>query len=178
MALPSTATKGAARRWPALVLAAVLLVALALVVEAFLRAENFSPDEDLPAPGIRDISVSEDDSLYPPPDVSRFDGRPGTIFVYLSVDDVPAVEDLVARVERSGSDSALSLLFGRGPGIEAVDEQEDQLSGGEGGASGIVKFALKTRTGQPVPPGNYTLEIRDGSGEGAVLARKSFVVEG
>ena len=182
MALPSTTTKGAARRWPGVVLVAVVLVALALLVEAFLRAESFSPGEDIPAPGIRDISVSEDDSLYPPPDVSRFDGRPETIFVYLSVNDVPAVEDLEARVRRSGNASAFALLFGRGPEIRAVDEQEDQLSSGEGGASGIVKFALKTPSGEPVPSGNYTLEVRGvggvGPGEGAVLARKSFVVGG
>ena len=160
-------------------LVALVLVALALLVEAFLRAESFLPGEDISAPGIRDISVSENDGLYPPPDVSRFDGRPETIFVYLSVHDVPAVEDLEARVERSGSVSAFALLFGRDPQIEAVDEQEDQLSSGENGASGIVKFALKTSSGEPVPSGNYTLEIGGGgSAEGPVLARKSFVVDG
>ena len=177
--LPSTTTKAAGRRWPLFVLVAVALVALALLVEAFLRAEGFSPGEEISSPAIRDVSVSEQDSLYPPPDVGRFRERPQAIFVYLSVEDVPDVEDLEARVERSGSASAFSLLFGRGPRIGVVDEQEDQLSSGEGGASGIVKFALKTRSGEPVPPGNYTLEVRgEGSGEGVVLARKSFVVEG
>ena len=180
--LPSTTTKGAERRWPIFVLVAVVLVALALLVEAFLRAESFSPGEELPGSGIQDISVSERDSLYRPPDSGRFRRQPEIIFVYLSVNDVPGVEDMTAQVERSGSASVFSLLFGRGPTLEAVDEQEDQLSTDEGGASGIVKFALKTRSGEPVPPGNYTLQVRaspgKGSDEGPVLARKFFIVEG
>ena len=179
--LPSTMTKGAGRRWPVVVLVAVVLVALALLVEAFLRAESFSPGEELPGPGIQDISVSERDSLYRPPDAGRLRGRPETVFVYLSVNDVQGVEDMTAQVERSGSASVFSLLLGRGPELEAVDDQEDQLSSDEGGASGIVKFALETRSGEPVPPGNYTLEIRgppeEGSDEGPLRARKSFVVE-
>ena len=61
--LPSTTTKGTERRWPIFVLAAVVLVALALLVVAFLRAESFSPGEELLGPGIQDISVSEGDSL-------------------------------------------------------------------------------------------------------------------
>jgi hypothetical protein len=180
--LPSTTTKGAERRWPVFVLVAVVLVALALLVESFLRAESFSPGEELPGSGIQDISVSERDSLYRPPDSGRFRRQPEIIFVYLSVNDVPGVEDMTAQVERSGSTSVFSLLFGRGPTLEAVDEQEDQLSTVEGGASGIVKFALKTRSGEPVPPGNYTLQVRGspgkGSDEGPVLARKFFIVEG
>ncbi len=181
MALPSTTTKGAGRRWPLFVLVAVALVALALLVEAFLRAESFTPGEEISSPAIRDVSVSAEDSLYPPPDVGRFPERPQAIFVYLSVEDVPDVEDLEARVERSGNASAFSLLFGREAGIEAVDEQEDQLSSDGGGASGIVKFALQTRSGEPVPPGNYTLEIHGEGGEGSgggAAARKFFVVEG
>lgn len=178
--LPSTTTKGTERRWPIFVLVAVVLVALALLVEAFLRAESFSPGEELPGPGIQDISVSERDSLYRPPDNGRFPQQPEIIFVYLSVNDVPGVEDMTAQVERSGSASVFSLLFGRGPELEAVDEQEDQLSTDEGGASGIVKFALKTRSGEPVPPGNYTVEIYgpDATGEeDAVAVRKLFVIE-
>lgn len=180
--LPSTTTKGVGRRWPIVVLVAMVLVALALLVEAFLRAEGFSPGEELPGAGIQDISVSERDSLYRPPDVGRLRRQPETIFVYLTINDVTGVEDMTAQVERSGSASAFSLLFGPEAELEAVDEQDDQLSTDEGGASGIVKFALKTRSGEPVPPGNYTLEVRgppeDGSDEGPVMARKFFVVEG
>jgi hypothetical protein len=86
-----------------------------------------------------------------------------------------------ARVERVKSGPMLSLLFSPRPGIEVLDEQEDQLSSGSNRAIGILKFALQTRPCEPLPPGNYTVEIYgsgSGSGAGAVAARKSFVVEG
>ena len=113
--LPNTTTKGAGRRWPLYALVTLALVALALGVEAFLRAEKFSPGKEIVSPGIRDIAVSSEDSLYPPPDTSRFEERPQTVFVYLSVEDLPSGEDMEARVERMGSGSVFSLLFGRGP---------------------------------------------------------------
>lgn len=172
--LPNTTTKGA-YRWPLYVLVAVVLVALALIIEAFLREETFAPGEEISASGIRDVVVSEENSLYPPPDTSNFQRPPETIFVYLSVQDLPGGEDMEARVERAWSGSVLSLLFGGEPELEAVDEQEDQLSAGENGSTGILKFAFRTSSGEPVPPGNYTLDI-SGSGEGAVAAKKSFVV--
>jgi hypothetical protein len=178
--LPNTTTKGADRRWPLYVLVAVVLVALALGVEAFLRAENFLPGEDISTPGIRDVVVSPQNSLYPPPDTAHFEEPPDTIFVYLSVEDLPGVESMEARVEREESGSAFSLLFDRGASIEVLDEQEDQLNTGENGATGIMKFAVKTTSGKPVPPGNYTVEIY-GLGatdeEGAVAVRKLFVIE-
>jgi hypothetical protein len=178
--LPNTTTKGADRRWPLYVLVAVALAALALGVEAFLRAENFLPREEISAPGIRDVVVSEENSLYPPPDTAHFEESPETIFVYLSVEELPNVEDMEARVERTGSGSMFSLLFDRGADLEVLDEQEDQLSTGENGATGIMKFALQTRSGEPVPPGNYTVEIY-GPGttgeESAVAVRKLFVIE-
>ena len=66
--------------------------------------------------------------------------------------------------------------------LEATDEQEDFLSKGENGATGIVKFALRTSSGEPVPPGNYTVDVYGpgaaGGESAAVAARKSFVVEG
>jgi hypothetical protein len=43
-----------------------------------------------------------------------------------------------------------------------------------------MKFALKTDSGDPVAPGNYTLEVHgpgEAGGEDAVAARKLFVVE-
>lgn len=45
--LPNTTTKGRDRRWPLYVLVAVVLAALALGVEAFLRTETFSMGGDL-----------------------------------------------------------------------------------------------------------------------------------
>lgn len=179
--LPNTTTKGTDRRWPLYVLVAVFLAALALGVEAFLRAETFSVGEEISSPAVRDIVVSAEDSLYPPPDEGRFEGETETVFVYLSVEELPTGEDMEARVERVASDSMFSLLFSPGPGIEVLDEQEDQLSSGSNGATGILKFALETRSGEPMPPGNYTVEIHGsgtGDGAGAVVARRSFVVEG
>ncbi len=80
-----------------------------------------------------------------------------TVFVYLSVEGLPTEEDMEARVERVASESMFSLLFSPGPGIEVLDEQEDQLSSGSNGATGILKFALETRSGDPIPPGDYTV---------------------
>lgn len=180
-ALPNTTTtKGTNRRWPVYVLVAVFLAALVVGVEAFLRAENFSVVEEISSPAVRDITVSTEDSLYPPPDEDRFDGETETVFVYLSVERLPPGEDMEARLQRVESGSMFSLLFSPGPGIEVRDEQEDQLSSGSNGATGILKFALQTRSGGPMPPGNYTVEIHGSgsAGAGAMAARKSFVVEG
>jgi len=177
--LPRTTTQGTGRRWwPLYVLVALALAALALGVEAFLRAEDFAPKEEILSPSVLDIFVSEEDSLYPPPDTNRFEGRPETVFVYLSVEDLPSVEDMEARAERAGSGSLFSLIFGRGDEIELLDEQEDHLRKSENGATGVVKFALKTESGEPMPPGDYTVDIYGPGGEGAVAARKSFEIEG
>ena len=181
-----TAARGANRRWPLYVLVAAALAALFLLVETFLRAQEFSPREEINAPGIKDISVSEQDGLYPPPDVSNFTERPEAVFVYLSVEDLPSGEDMEARVEREGSGSAFSLLLGRGDRIEVLDEQEDQLSKGSNGSTGVVKFAVRTGSGEPVPPGNYILNVYGPGTDGTVdaaepagtTARKLFVIEG
>lgn len=174
--LPNTATKGAYRHWPLYVLAAVAVVAFVLIVEAFLRAATFLPEEEISGAGIRDVVVSGENSLYPPPDTGHFQEPPETVFVYLSVEGLPSGEDMEARIERAWSGSVFSLFFGRGAGLEALDEQEDQLSVGENGATGILKFAFRSTSGEPVSPGSYTLDIR-GPGEDAVAVRKSFVVE-
>ena len=41
-----------------------------------------------------------------------------------------------------------------------------------------MKFALKTEPGKLMPPGNYTIDIYGPEDEGAMVARKFFVVEG
>ncbi len=91
------------------------------------------------------------------------------------------MEGMEVRFQRAESGSAFSLLFDRGTRIEVHDEQEDQLRTGENGATGIMKFALKTTSGEPVPPGNYTVEIygpnTTGEEEGVVAVRKLFVIE-
>ncbi len=174
-----TATrKAAVRRWPLYALVAVALAAAVLSVESFIRTESFSPGrEEIVSPAIRDVAVSAQDELYPPPDTSRFEGQPETIFIYLSVEGLPTGEDMEARVERAGSGSAFSLLFGGEGRLEALDEQEDLLRNTENGATGIVKFALGTRSGEPVPPGNYTIDIFHGQSDTAAVS-KLFVVEG
>ncbi|CAA9453289.1 MAG: hypothetical protein AVDCRST_MAG14-1216 [uncultured Rubrobacteraceae bacterium] len=178
--LPNTATKGAGRRWPLYALVAVALVALALGVEALLREENFTPGKEILSPSVRDVIVSPENSLYPPPDTNRFQGPPETVFVYLSVDGLPSGEDMEARVQRAESGSLFRMFFGEEAGLEVLDEQEDQLSKAENGATGILKFALETNSGERVPPGNYTVEVYspgEAGGGGEPAVRKSFVVE-
>jgi len=57
------------------------MAALALGVEAFLRADTFSVREGISSPAVRDITVSAEDSLYPRPDEGRFEGETKTVFV-------------------------------------------------------------------------------------------------
>lgn len=179
--IPKTTTKGrtsSARRWPLYVLVALALVALALVVEAFLRGEDFAPGEEISSPAVRDVAVSAENSLYPPPDVGTFGWRPKTVYVYLSVEDLPLAERdaLRATVERTGSRPALALLPGvRGGDDELVlsDSGEDRIERGRNGATGVVKLVLKTRSGEALPAGNYTVSV--GSGE-PPAARKLFAV--
>jgi hypothetical protein len=72
--LPNITTKGRDRRWPLYVLVAVVLAALALGVEAFLRKETFSVGEKISSPAVRDVTVTAEDSLYPPPRQGPFGG--------------------------------------------------------------------------------------------------------
>jgi hypothetical protein len=72
--------------------------------------------------------------------------------VYLSVEELPPGEKTWRRVERVEPGPMLSLLFSPGPGLEALDEQVGQQSSGSNGATGILKFALQTRPGEPLQP--------------------------
>ena len=73
--LPKTTTRGTDRRWPLYVLVAVVLAALDLGVEAFLRGDRGLLDgEKISSPAVRDDTVSADDSLYPPPRRGPFRG--------------------------------------------------------------------------------------------------------
>ena len=94
------------------------MAALALGVEAFLWAETLLVREEISSPAVRDIIVSAEDSLYPPPEEGRFEGETKTVFMYLSVEELPPGEDMEARVERVDSGPILSLLFSPGPRIE------------------------------------------------------------
>ena len=75
------------------------MAALALGVEAFLRAENFSVGAEVSSPAVRNITVSAEDSLYPRPDEGRSEGETKTVFVCLCVKQLPPGEDMEARRE-------------------------------------------------------------------------------
>jgi hypothetical protein len=173
--LPDTATrKKADRRWPGYVLAVIGLAAVLLVVVAFWRAERFSPGEELYAPGFEDVAVSAEDTSYPASDVLRFDSRPETVYVYLVVEDLPSGSNLEARIERSGQQSALYWLLTREDGLAVSGGREELLRPSGGGVSGVVKFTIRTESGEPLPAGNYTVSIYRTSGGDA--ARKYFVI--
>jgi hypothetical protein len=179
--LPDTATRKVYRRWPGYALVVMGLVALSLMAVALVRAEIFSPGEELRAPGFEDVAVSTQDTSYPASDVMRFEGRPEVIYVYLVVEDLPKGSDLEARVERSGRRSALSWLLARGNGLEVSDERQEHLGPSGDGLSGVVKFAVRMESGEPLPAGNYTVTIYaapEEAGGGGVAARKYFVIRG
>lgn len=149
-----------------------------LFSESVLRSASFSPGESVSAESLTDILVSAEDRSYPPSDVGRFIGRPEEVYVYLAVDGRPP--ELEARVRRETSGSLISGVSGRGPQIQAVDRSEEPLSATGSGVSGIVRFTVRTASGEPLPAGNYTVEVYPASGgelsaePGAV---KSFIVQ-
>lgn len=160
----------------------LVLAVLALSLWFLWPGRGFEPGEKLTAPGVKDIAVSEKDTLYPPSDVLRFGERPQTVHVYVAVDGLNSGTKLSARVERSGRGSLLSRIFsGTDTGLEAVDENEEQLNPSGNGVSGVVKFIVRTKSGEPVPPGDYTVIIyRSGSNleSKEEAARKLFIVRG
>jgi len=174
--LPETATrKEVHRRWPGYVLAVLGLAALVLGAVALLRAEGFSPGEELYAPGFEGVAVSTRDTSYPATDVLRFDGRPEVVYVYLVVEDLPSGRNLEARIERSGQQSALGWLLTEDDGLEVSDGPEEHLRPSGGGVSGVVQFAVRTESGAPLPAGNYTVSIYGAEG-GDAAVRKYFVI--
>jgi hypothetical protein len=173
--LPETATRKVARRWPGYVLAIIGLAALSFVAAALLRGGSFSPGEELYARGFEDVAVSMQDTTYPASDVLRFESRPEAIYIYLVVEDLPRGMDLEARVERSGMQSALSWLLARRDDLEVSDGHNERLGPSEEGVAGVVQFAVRTSSGEPLPAGNYTVTIYAGPG-GEAGARKYFVI--
>jgi hypothetical protein len=178
--LPETATRKVDRRWPWYALAVMGLAAMLLAAAALVRGWSFVPGEKLYAKGFEDVAVSTEDTAYPPSDVLRFEHRPEVVYVYLAVEDLPRGADLEARVERSGSQSALAwLLVGR-DGLVVSDGQEEHLGPSGGGVAGVVKFAVRTGSGEPLPAGEYTVSIY-AAGQGAMTAnlaaRKYFLIQ-
>lgn len=177
--LPSTTTGKAGDRYrigPAVV--AVCFGILLLAAFVFLRPDSFSPGEDLSSPGAEDIAVSREDTLYPTSDTLRFDGGPGVVYVYVRVENLTTYEELEARVGRTTRISALGRLLGGGGGDLVVSKAgKERLSVTYGGASGVVKFAVRPVSGGRLPPGDYTVAVYAASGvESRVVARKYFVV--
>src|SRR5687768_8160998 len=140
---------------------------------------GFSPGEELISPGAEDIAVSQEDKVYPTSDRLRFDGGPEVVYVYLRVEDFATYENLEARVWRASRVSVLGRLLGDGGELVVSNEGEERISVVYGGASGVVKFAVRPGSGGRLPPGDYTVEVyaaAGGAGENSVVARKYFVV--
>jgi hypothetical protein len=160
------------------VLAAVCLGGLLLFAIVFLWPGEFSPGEELLSPGAEDIAVSQEDTMYPTSDRLRFDGGPEVVYVYLRVENIATYEDLEARVGRTSRVSIPGRLLGGGSGLVISEEGEERLSVTYGGASGVVKFAVRPESGGRLPSGDYTVAVYAASGEDGVVARKYFVVGG
>jgi hypothetical protein len=160
------------------VLAAVCFGVLLLAAVLSVWQGDFSPGEELISSGAKDIAVSQEDKVYPTSDRLSFDGGPEVVYVYLRVEDIATYEDLEARVGRTSRVSALGRLLGGG-GLVVSKEGEERLSVTYGGASGVVKFAVRSGSGGRLPSGNYTVAVyaaSGGAGENSVVARKYFVV--
>jgi hypothetical protein len=163
------------------VLAAVSFGVLLLAAVAFLWPGNFSPGEELISPGAEDIAVSQEDTMYPTSDRLRFDEGPEVVYVYLRVENLTTYDDLEARVERTSRVSILGRLLGGGGELVVLHEGEERLGVTYGGASGVVKFAVRPGSGGRLPSGNYTVALyaaSRGAGESGLVARKYFVVGG
>jgi hypothetical protein len=160
------------------VLAAIGLVVI-LLAAPWLWPDDFSPGESLISPGARDIAVSRQDATYPNTDALRFDESPEVVYVYVRVEDF-AEGDLEATVGRTAKDSVVGRIVGDG-GLRVVDRSEEPLGVSGGGISGVLKFAVRPKSGGRLPAGNYTVEVYNGPGGsngGGVVARKYFVVGG
>jgi hypothetical protein len=58
-----------------------------------------------------------------------------------------------------------------------LDEEEDRLGSSNGGVSGVVRFAVRAESGEPLPAGDYTVEFSAvGQNARVPLAEKYFVI--
>ena len=175
--LPDTTTHKRARQHlsgPLLAAACFAALLLAAVATFSLGREDFSPGEELVSPGVEDVAVSPEATAYPESDALRLDEGHRVVYVYLRVEDLAAEGGLEARVERSSRVPALARLFG-GEGIRVLDEEEDRLGASDGRVSGVVRFAVRAGPGEPLPTGDYTVEVF-AAGQDVSVARKYFVV--
>ena len=179
-AFPDTTTdKGAGRPSRGSVLATAGLGVVLLAAVLWLWPDNFSPGEALTSPGAQDIAVSREDTTYPNTDALRFDERPEVVYVYLRVEDLDE-GDLETTVGRTAKDSVVGRVMDD-RGIRVVGRSEEPLGVSGGGVSGVLKFAVRSRSGGRLPSGNYTVEVYNDVGgpeSGGAVARKYFVVGG
>lgn len=174
--VPETRSKGSRRwslRWfPLALTGLVFLAVVALTVVP--RGGSFEIGEQVPGEGVEDIVVSDQDALYPPPDVETFSVPPKTLHVYLVVEGLTSGE-LEAGVERSGRATVFSWLFSERRELEVGDEESERLARDDGTVSGLIRFSIRSRGDEAMLPGNYTVTVRQASG-GSLVAEKSFVV--
>ncbi|CAA9420280.1 hypothetical protein AVDCRST_MAG82-1377 [uncultured Rubrobacteraceae bacterium] len=162
------------------VLAAVCCGLLLVAAAVSLWPGDFSPGEEVISAGAEDIAVSREDAAYPTSDTLRFDGRPEVLYVYLRVEGFAPDGDFGARVDRRTRTSVLGRLLG-GDGLRVVQGGAEPLGASGGGVSGVLKFAVRPRSGSHLPAGDYTVEVYNAAGgaeRGNPVARKYFVVGG
>jgi hypothetical protein len=178
---PDTTTGKKGERHPSTRVLAAVCCGLVLVAAAVsLWPGDFSPGEEVISAGAEDIAVSREDTTYPSSDKPRFEGRPEVLFVYIRVEDFASEGDFGARVERRARTSVLGRLLG-GDGLLVAQGGAEPLGASGGGVSGVLKFAVRPRSGSRLPEGDYTEEVytaADGAERGNPVARKYFVVGG
>jgi hypothetical protein len=59
-----------------------------------------------------------------------------------------------------------------------LDGREEQLGPSGGGVAGVVKFAVREESGEPLPAGKYTVSVYAGPEGGDLAAIKYFVIRG
>ncbi len=172
--IPDTRSKGPRRRWPDVALLLLGVVAVSLLVTAFLRSQDFSPGEEVRSESVEEVAASLEDTVYPPRDILLFDGGPEVVYVYLAVRDLDPDARFEASVERSGHAAPIRSLLGAGGGLRVVEGGEEQLAPSEDGVSGVVKFEVRGDGGARLPAGNYVVDTRI---NGTVAASKRFVIQ-
>lgn len=175
---PQTARKDGRKKRPAWLLPAIVgLLGLVLVVgilRVLLDGAGFEVGEKTPGDGVEDIVVSGEDTLYPPPDVETFSVAPAALHVYLVVEGL-AADELEASVERSGRATVVSWVLSEPSELEVGDEREERLVRDGGSVSGLIKFSIRSPSGDTITPGDYTVRVQSATND-TLVAEKSFVV--